>query len=191
MGSGRGKTRRAQKTVWIPTPDVKEEELFEKWAEHVRDSGLENTNYFKYYLGDNYSVNNSTTWTIPNIEKAFNELFKDAVAVGIIELPQSYAAEDFLIKIQGTNYPHAKHPTSAGYEVEIYLKEQPECASEMGEMGGAWGLSSFQRDQTMGGGATYLTIQKIAEALSTLVQYLADNNALRPQPPPAPFWEKN
>ena len=134
MGSGKGKTRRTsglqpgsritsgapqlraqtQKTTWSPPPYIYEDS-FDKWTEFVHDSGLEGTNYFKYYLGDDYSVNNSATWTVPNMEKAFNELFEDAVAIGAIELPQSYVAEDFLIKMNlpGMNAGVSTTPTAA------------------------------------------------------------------------------
>src|ERR1017187_8346567 len=94
MGSGKGKTRRAQAVARPTKPKVKAAVHHpEKWEEFIRAAGLEDVKVYDYYLGQRSSHSNS------NLERSrvATELFEDAVAVGAIVLPKPYVIGDFKV----------------------------------------------------------------------------------------------
>ena len=98
MGSGRGKTRRAQALVSQAAKQTKKFDAAfqeDKWKEFVRDSGLRKVNLQQYYLGK----------IVPNLtdseaEVIITNLFNDAVLVGAITLPANCVSDDFQFFIE-------------------------------------------------------------------------------------------
>jgi hypothetical protein len=112
MGSGKGKSRRSRAVIShaggasaapqlktkaaSSTPANMEGAKFDelKWEEFVNNNVNSSTKLFKYYLGDNTPGANQDVHALVAVE-----LFFDAVAVGAIVLPDSYAADDFEFSI--------------------------------------------------------------------------------------------
>lgn len=166
MGAGKGKTKRTQttktKTARRTLPKVNYDE--NKWEEFVHNSELENINFFKYYLGKNFSTHKSATWTIPNWEQAFNEFFKDIIEIGVTKIPQPYTTDNFQITM---------HPTGNSYEMIIRLKGQPQPHGFIGQIGNTMG---FDKDTTMNDKETSRAVDYITIALSELLQKLPKDN---------------
>src|ERR1035437_2239014 len=98
MGSGRGKTRRAQ-VVGGARPTLPS---LQKWRTFVDQGRLKNIALGDYYLGAE-----PATVGAPEFEVIVRELCRDAVSVGAITLPPSMQIEDLAFKIENnprTNY---------------------------------------------------------------------------------------
>ena len=90
MGSGKGRTRRAQ-SMGIFNPITKNQS--EQWETFVHENGIADLGLYEYYLGKTPLIR-----TPANYEKILTELFSDLVAIGIIALPKSCEASDFSLR---------------------------------------------------------------------------------------------
>ena len=101
MGSGRGKTRRAQQvqhaTDSAPGAFTHMTVDEEKWDNFTRNCDLANLGIYNYYLGQKAPLTIFQVQELAADEhmKIVRELFADAVSVGAITLPEPYKAEDF------------------------------------------------------------------------------------------------
>ena len=113
MGSGRGKTRRAQGITTRSDRSHAKSISYaeEKWAEFIEKSDLGATNVYEYYLGQNHNC----PLDADDYKKLLEELFQDAVAVGAITLRSPYHVDDFAFIVK----PHQ----SFTYVAEITRKD--------------------------------------------------------------------
>lgn len=97
MGSGSGKVRRARATsVGNGTAVLCDKQ---KWEEFVSSQGLEQLTLQEYYLGDS-GLSGKSQHTTERYKKIHIELFKDAVTVGAINIPNPYTVDDFKFKVK-------------------------------------------------------------------------------------------
>src|ERR1035437_1491374 len=96
MGSGKGKSKRAQALAAKVEAEDGVVHIPRKWREFLDESGLGSTKLYRYYLGRS---------GIPPLSQAeclklLNELFADAVEMGVIILPDQHVKEDFIITVE-------------------------------------------------------------------------------------------
>src|ERR1035437_5318841 len=110
MGSGKGKTRRAQAIKFDDLDAVAEATSDRnKWSKFVEAGHLKGVKIYQYYLGDA----SRKAYSDVAREKLTRELFIDAVAVGALTLPAKYSAEDFAFR-------------ASGQRITISLKNRPD-----------------------------------------------------------------
>jgi hypothetical protein len=112
MGSGKGKTRRAQSTEPKSHPQAATCDK-DKWYEFINSSQLKNVQVYEYYFKN--SEEPDFLDTDADREKVIKELFADFVAVGAITLPSKYDVADFEFKTRPGQDPW--NPV-----VDIFLK---------------------------------------------------------------------
>lgn len=136
MGSGQGKARRAHRygaqpvrlNSYGPAVNVNStinffEEAdydFGKWVEFTRESGMERTRVYSYYLGRNHLGQEIKVPTPTHLEKLVTELFVDAVGTGAITLPGKYKVEDFEFKMKQDGSPRSQG------NVLVFLRGKPD-----------------------------------------------------------------
>ena len=111
-----------------------------KWEDFVERGGMEKTRFFKYYLGDSFSIRSWRDWKVEDWEKAFAGLFADAVTIGAIGLPSPYTADDFQFKME-----------EGGGALYISLKNDPEMKGTVPV------IVYFDQKTTMGVGSGDIT----------------------------------
>jgi hypothetical protein len=96
VGSGRGKSRRAQ-AVAVPSSQATSGATWDvnEWRKFVIDRGINQVSLYEYYLGREHDINCDDS----EYSKVAQELFCDAVEVGAITLPANYDADDFLLEV--------------------------------------------------------------------------------------------
>ena len=109
MGTGKGKTRRAQAGL---SPEalaeralaLAKEATYDRgiWSEFVKSSDMMTAKVYPYYLGK--SASSPPDYTFADHEKVVTELLADFVAVGALTLPSPYTADDFGIKMTDGNH---------------------------------------------------------------------------------------
>ena len=118
MGSGKGKTRRALASVHgRPLETVAFYE--DKWAEFVENSELKKVPLTQYYCGEDLSFAQITR---ADHEKMMTEIFKDAVEVGAIVLPEPFTAD---------NFQFCEMDFYKGEEIGVALNAHPEIIEEV------------------------------------------------------------
>src|ERR1035437_3830589 len=113
MGAGKGKTRRSKTALSTGLVAVFDES---RWAEFAENSELRNVGIYEYYLGAR-----PAEITHVDHERIATELFKDAVAIGSLVLPEGYDPEDFEFVMD----PSYQFPISVG------LKGKPETQTSL------------------------------------------------------------
>jgi hypothetical protein len=112
MGSGKGKTRRANSNFTdasttaanivaastTPYDDQVIKENPQKWNEFVKTCELQDIKLIQYYLGKN-----SSAPTNANYGKITEELFADMITSGTITLPNQHSAKNFTFKVENPN----------------------------------------------------------------------------------------
>jgi|ERR1035437_2496330 hypothetical protein len=91
MGSGQGKTRRAQ-TTSQPTRIVAD---MDKWQAFVKDQGLINVSLRDYYNIDLHDAQQAQA----NQSRFGEEIFRDLVALEVLKLPDGLTVEEFTCKV--------------------------------------------------------------------------------------------
>src|ERR1039458_9500526 len=118
MGSGKGKTRRAQSGVADATVSTRPPSSMPptvslcegSWDKFIRDSGLRRVKVKDYYLKDASLILGGLDY-----DKIFNDLFLDAVTVNAITLPSPYTVDDFKFGVE----------LDPGHTVNVSLKAKP------------------------------------------------------------------
>ena len=116
MGSGKGRTRRAQATSFAKqgqevTWDV------DKWNEFVDGETMKNVMVDEYYLSKGAMES-----ALENYGLVFSELFADAVAVGAIVLPDGVNVDDFRFVVG----PFSNEPRHGRADVYIFKGDTEE-----------------------------------------------------------------
>src|ERR1022692_3423647 len=109
MGSGKGKSRRAHSSsdpiTVVPIPDIDAAPVVatyerQHWEDFLQNSGLGNIRMLPYYFKDAPTTvtakvfNHPVSLTDSEYEKAYTELFRDAVEVQAISFSGPYDVED-------------------------------------------------------------------------------------------------
>src|ERR1035437_9523855 len=107
MGSGKGRSRRAQTLVPTVAGPMELWEIAaiqrfrhvrwdgEKWLEFIGGSGVEKAKVYDYYLGDKLPQDCG----LEDHQKVVSEFFKDVVSLEVLVLPKSCSVEDFELRI--------------------------------------------------------------------------------------------
>jgi hypothetical protein len=94
-----------------------------KWADFLAGGELDDVSVFKYYLGDKGgAARTRENMPVEDLEKLATELFADVVAIGAVELPDGYSADDFEFKI----VPNEFAQKSRWKRTEVRLKKHPQ-----------------------------------------------------------------
>jgi hypothetical protein len=89
MGSGKGRTRRTQSSIYTDAPPSADFQIA-KWEEFVEGLGVQNVKIRQYYL-----EGATRKLTFEDCGKLITELFVDAVTSGALTIPSSRKAEEF------------------------------------------------------------------------------------------------
>src|ERR1022692_3387271 len=89
MGSGKGRTRRTQSSIYTDSPPVADFQMA-KWDEFINGIGVRNVKLRQYYLGGA-----TRKLTFEDCGKLITELFVDAVTSGALTLPPPRKPEEF------------------------------------------------------------------------------------------------
>src|ERR1039458_4211841 len=112
MGTGRGKSRRAQALASKSPGTQRLSFERQKWDDFVQNSGMGEVKAYRYYR---WPPKKSVVFY--DAEEMITELFMDAVDVGAIFIPDGYSAEDFVFK--------KAFSLLSGNKMEINLKGKP------------------------------------------------------------------
>lgn len=107
MGAGKGQPRRAEKAIAV-TSKVSadknllqevtyDQSLYGRWYEWIESMGARDIDLINFYFG---STTTKTWRNLTDEERIFiiNELFRDAVDIGVIVLPAQVDVKDFSFK---------------------------------------------------------------------------------------------
>jgi hypothetical protein len=152
MGSGKGRTRRAQVST---APAFSGVSSFQrgKWNNFVFSNGLDSITLRQYYLS-----NASHQITNKDYEVVVSELFADAVTVGAVVLPEPYEVDDFQIEISDAEAHDA-------YELfgTVSLKSKPKLKKRFRL------LSSLDASRQLGETTVAQVIGDVAYGINVLV----------------------
>ena len=151
MGSGKGRTRRAQAVATPLNPDMSA--FSEKsWDEFVASTGIKTTKLFRYYLGDDVALPSDSQY-----EKLVDEMFADMVSVGAIVLPRPYESRDFVFKMEKPSYYK---------QMVVRLKSKPEQDAQI-----VFNPTySLNKNITMAGYGTSDAVRRVYRAIVALLE---------------------
>ena len=165
MGSGRGKTRRA-KTGIFPSSTTKSgfpTATYEpaKLEEFLRRSAVADVNTYEYYLGPEraYAPVNERQRPDVDHEKVLAEVFADAVEVGAIVLPDSYATEDFSFRMVDD-----VNDNVYDRQFDVVLKDRPEHEAPLSKM-----LDSINPLVSMRSGGVDITVERMVQGINSIL----------------------
>ena len=131
MGSGRGRTRRAQATTTTARASI----MVEKWQDFVEEQAITNTRLADYY---GVSFKKSSIAASPNPgnmpkhdlwraqEQMATEFFRDLVELGAFIFPPGVSVDDISFKVEERN---AYQGSSQTYEALTLVREEKRTSS--------------------------------------------------------------
>src|ERR1039458_6030892 len=125
MGSGQGKSRRAQSAQGARSlHPIRYDGV--RWAEFLQSINLKEMTLFEYY---SYKIQTFPFVALADREEVIRELFHDAVDVGALTLPGSYQAQDFDFSVSEFSPAFRRSTGNPGWgsdllRVDISLKDE-------------------------------------------------------------------